>query len=68
VKSQGKSSPGSSRSKRVDNIKMDLEAKRWKGLYCIAMDQEEEAGFCGFDNEPSGFHKMQEFIDKLRNR
>jgi len=42
VKPQGKSPPGSSRRKRDDNIKMDLEAKGWKGVYFIALDQDRE--------------------------
>jgi hypothetical protein len=42
VKPQGKSPPGSSKCKRDDNFKMDLETKGLKGVYCIALDQDRE--------------------------
>ena len=42
MKPQRKSPPGSSKGKRDDNIKMDLEAKGWKGVYCSAFDQDRE--------------------------
>lgn len=42
MKPQGESPPESSKRKRDDNIKMDLEAKGWKGVYCIALDQDRE--------------------------
>ena len=42
VKPQGKCPPGSSKRKKDDYIKMDLEAKGWKVAYFIASDQNRE--------------------------
>ena len=69
MKPQGKSPPGSSKRKRDDNIKTDVEANGWKGEYCIALDQDRERKRVFVDAVMNlrVSIKCGEFLDQLRS-
>jgi hypothetical protein len=59
---EGKRPLGSSRRRRVDNIKMDLREIGWDGMDWIGLAQNRDHG-----NEPSGSTKCWEVLEWLHN-
>ena len=57
----GNRPPGRPRRRCEDDIKMDLQDVRWRGMNWIASDQ--MAGACEYGNEYSGSKKCGEYTD-----
>ena len=58
---------GRHRRRWEDNIKMDLLEVGWgHGLDRSGSGYGQVAGFCEYDNEPSGSIKCREFLEKHR--
>jgi hypothetical protein len=66
---EGKRPLGRPRQRWVDNIKMDLEKRRWSSVDWIdlAQDKERWKTSCEYSNVPSGSIKCWETIVWLHN-
>jgi hypothetical protein len=67
-KPEGKRPLARPRSRRENNIKMDLQEVGCGGMDWIELAQGQVAGTCECGNEPSGSVKCEEFLDYLRTR